>query len=78
MKSTRISERRTAVSDKVKALQDFKDEVARERGFKSWQALYTAGGYDYNQKRINEAAERFAAYARKQGFDKGLRRWKRQ
>jgi hypothetical protein len=59
----------------MKTLQDFKEHLAQERGFKTWQQLVTAGGYEYIIRRLNEANERYAAYreqkAAEEAFDSG-------
>lgn len=61
------------MSDKVKKLQDFKDEVAVDEYACSNfdQMLRVCDGDDVFDA-IDEAAERYAAYSRKQGFDQGV------
>lgn len=61
------------MSDKIKMLQDFMDEIAREEAYDKFAHVTSETIFMVNYK---EAAERYAAYreqiARKQGFDQGV------
>lgn len=41
-------------------LEEIKYEVAREKGFTNWASLFTAGGYEYIQKRMEDVNKRYA------------------
>lgn len=49
-----------------KILRDFKEDVAKAKGFKNWESLFTAAGSSYIQKRLHEAAEMYAQYISEQ------------
>lgn len=44
----------------MKTLDEIKEEVARDKGFKDWNALFTATGTTYLEYRMNEVAKRYA------------------
>lgn len=44
----------------MKTLDEIKEEVAKERGFKDWDALFTACGSFSLERRMDIVAERYA------------------
>lgn len=60
------------MSSKTKTLEEFSDEIAKELKYDDFNHLFQVKGPYTAIHCINEAAERYAAYARKQGFDQGV------
>lgn len=41
-------------------LEEIRNEYAKSKGFSCWNALYTAGGYEYNNNAIKAISELYA------------------